>query len=314
MWSSLRKIDKAKLIYAYVVTPLFLFMFISGNISSELYHIHGSKTALNTPFWLVLRLVILGYLPLILPPTVIRFIIPRRELRYGIEIYCYMLLSMFLTRVLSVIMMGKLISTLGLLDTLVLYCILSYKTTDYSEIPRLYRYILTFLTLGAIFILPYFSNNKHYIFPIYEALVLCIVLNTLKNDVRAVDEATSASSSSSQYQEVSREPSDIVTRLVDTGLAHIGRITPTANPYLTPEQTEERHKVERPFLKLLSDRYRAEVDRKVLSQYFMIYKEMTLFIIYAMVLKSERMLHAQVRTKLKESLFRRVIRRREEEA
>ncbi|MBQ6664092.1 MAG: hypothetical protein IJM68_00750 [Synergistaceae bacterium] len=91
----------------------------------------------------------------------------------------------------------------------------------------------------------------------------------------------------------------MAARLVNIGLAHIGRITQSSNPCLTPEQTEARHRVERPFLTLLADRYKDGATRKELARHFMVYKEMTLFMIYATVLKKDATLHAKVRTKLK---------------
>ncbi|MBQ4402031.1 MAG: hypothetical protein II832_07690 [Synergistaceae bacterium] len=105
-------------------------------------------------------------------------------------------------------------------------------------------------------------------------------------------------------------------RLVGIALAHIGRPTQSPNPYLTPSQTEARHQVERPFLRLLSERYKDAGERKAMAQHFMLYKEMTLFVIFAMVLGKDKGLHATVRTMLKarlsEGLPQEVISRRNE--
>ena len=94
---------------------------------------------------------LLGYLPITIPPTVMRFVAIRHELKYGIEIYCYMLLSFFFARVIVFTLTGTVDPTLGFLDSLIIYCILSFRTTEYREIPSSYRYGLTFLTIGAVF-------------------------------------------------------------------------------------------------------------------------------------------------------------------
>ena len=321
VWSNLRTKDKIKLIYAYIVSPIWICGDIGGGIIIELYQKNNKilrdptmlrevSALANSIAW---KLGILTYLPLILPATVIRFIIPRREIKYGIEMYCYMLLSMFLTRVLYVVMMGELIPTLGFLDSLVMYCVLSYKTTEYQEFPRSYRYVLTFLTLGIVFVVLYFTsehftNTKRYIFPIWEAIALCVVLNTYKtNSITKESEQPHEATYQAPRQEPSNEASDMAARLVNIALAHIGRPTASPNQYLTSELTEARHQVERPFLKLLAERFKDTETRKALSRHFMLYKEVTLFIIFAMLLSKDKALHAKVRTKLKERLFRRAI-------
>lgn len=92
---------------------------------------------------------------------------------------------------------------------------------------------------------------------------------------------------------------DIADTLIDIGLAHIGRTTALDNPYITPELTQARHNIERPFLKLLAEQYTDADTRKNLSRYFMLYKEVTLFMIFASVLKNDKPLHTKVQKKLK---------------
>lgn len=336
VWSSLRRRDKAKLVYAYVVSPVLIYSYISGGIINELNQKHGGKilrepATLRAVFGLANSIAwrsgILAYLPLILPATVIRFIVPRHELKYGLEMYCYMLLSMFLTRVLNVVILGEQVSTLGFLDCLILYCVLSYKANEYQEIPRSYRYGLTSLTLVAVFIILYtttgqFTNDKRYIFPIWEGIALCIVLNTHRNSTTPEEPSASGqsegthSSSFSSQQSSRNEPADMAARLVDIALAHIGRPTQSPNPYMTPSQTDARHIAERPFLRLLSEVYKDAGKRKAMAQHFMLYKEMTLFVIFAMELGKDKGLHAAVRTMLKarlsEGLPQEVISRRNE--
>lgn len=92
---------------------------------------------------------------------------------------------------------------------------------------------------------------------------------------------------------------DIADTLINIELAHIGRITTRTNPYITPKQTAERHNVERTFLKLLSKRYTDTETHKNLAIYFMVYKEVTLFVIFAMVLKNDKPLLAKIHSRLK---------------
>lgn len=102
-----------------------------------------------------------------------------------------------------------------------------------------------------------------------------------------------------QPQPPRAETPDIADTLIDIGLAHIGRTTALDNPYITPEQTQARHNAERPFLKLLSERYTDAQTRKALSHHFMLYKEVTLFMIFASVLRNDKPLHTKVQRKLK---------------
>ena len=121
-----------------------------------------------------------------------------------------------------------------------------------------------------------------------------------------VDEAKTSTQSSvlseSEQEENNNANINIAEHLVNIGLAYIGRKTKTANPCITPAQTEERQSIERPFLKLLADNYNDEATRKILAQYFMLYKEMLLFLIYAMALKKNPVLHSEVKGKLKERM------------
>lgn len=99
-----------------------------------------------------------------------------------------------------------------------------------------------------------------------------------------------------------RAPIDTAEGLMAIGLAHIGRKTHSFNSYLTVESTEERRKVERPFLRVIADKYRDEGQRKLLARHFMLYKETTPFIIYASVLRADKQLHMQVQIELKKQL------------
>lgn len=334
MWDKLQKKDKIKLIYAYIVSPLMIMGNIGGRIITELYSMYGrnatqdilSNGALSKINLTAFMLGLLGYLPIAIPPTIMRFIAIRHKLKYGIEIYCYMLLSFFFARILVFMLTGTIDPTLGFLDSLVIYCILSFRTTEYREIPHSYRYGLTFLTIGAVFVILYFTSehftsDKQYLFPIWEAIALCLVLNrhtesTAPKEPEQPYETQHSNNINAQttyhqqppelphrepYQHPEPQPPlhDTADTLIDVGLAHIGRITARTNPYITPEQTQARHNAERPFTKLLARRYTDANTRKALARHFMLYKEVTLFVIFAMVLKNDKPLHSKIQSRLK---------------
>lgn len=338
MWDKMQKKDKIKLIYAYIVSPLMIIGNIGGRIITELYSMYGrnatqdilSNGALSKINLTAFMLGLLGYLPIAIPPTIMRFIAIRHKLKYGIEIYCYMLLSFFFARVLVFMLTGTIDPTLGFLDSLVIYCILSFRTTEYREIPHSYRYGLTFLTIGAAFVILYFTSehftsDKQYLFPIWEAIALCLVLNRRTESIAPKEpeqpyETQHSNNINAQttyhqqppeppHREIRQEPKppqspqlDIADTLIDIGLAHIGRTTALDNPYITPEQTEARKRVERPFLRVLADNYRDEQSRKILARHFMVYKEVSLFMAFAFILKRDKELHNTVRERLKELL------------
>lgn len=334
MWDKLQKKDKIKLIYAYIVSPLMIMGNIGGRIITELYSMYGrnatqdilSNGALSKINLTAFMLGLLGYLPIAIPPTIMRFIAIRHKLKYGIEIYSYMLLSFFFARILVFMLTGTIDPTLGFLDSLVIYCILSFRTTEYREIPHSYRYGLTFLTIGAVFVILYFTSehftsDKQYLFPIWEAIALCLVLNRHTESTAPkepeqpepsynnnIDEQTTYRNQLPEppHRETYREPEptqtplhDTADTLVDIGLAHIGRITAHSNAYITPEQTQSRHNAEHPFTKLLAERYTDANTRKALARHFILYKEVTLFVIFAMVLKNDKPLLIKIQSKLK---------------
>ena len=95
---------------------------------------------------------------------------------------------------------------------------------------------------------------------------------------------------------------DIANKLIEIGLARIGRKTTEPNEYLNSALDEERKAVERPFLRILANRYRTDEQRKILAKHFMLFKEMCLFISYHAILKDDAELHETVKTKLRKRL------------
>ena len=104
------------------------------------------------------------------------------------------------------------------------------------------------------------------------------------------------------HEEAPRSRQDEAIKLVNLGLACIGRKTKRTNLYLTPEREAERHRAEYTFLRQLAEKYLDAATRKVLAQHFMLYKETCLFIIFSVVLKGDAELHSLVRTELTERL------------
>ena len=75
-------------------------------------------------------------------------------------------------------------------------------------------------------------------------------------------------------------------KLVCVGLAHIGRKTALKNKYITDESEAERYSIERPFLDLLSAKFKDDTQRGILRDNFMFFKEACLLLIYRVLLKN----------------------------
>ena len=329
MWNKLQKHDRIKLIYAYIISPIWIFLSFAGNITSEIYRLYGSSTAsagLSYSIRTAFILGMIGYLPIALPPTFIRFAVIQHKLKYGIEMSIFLSLSLFISFISYYFLTGDMPLTFGLLDTLVVYCILSYQSSDYSEKwhsytvnPILFMLIalaLTVLVSGLM------TEQKQWHLPIWETIFACCVLTRHKDKSTPAEpkqrhELLHSNNTSEQsthhnqpleppHRKPHQEPKppqpplpDIADTLIDIGLAHIGRTTARINHYITPELTQARHNIERPFLKLLAERYTDTQTRKALSRHFMLYKEVTLFMIFASVLRNDKPLHTKVQRKLK---------------
>ena len=302
MWS---KFSRIKLIYAYVISPIWIFLRIGGNISAEIHHMYGSPAASATFVYSIRAAFILcmiGYFPLILSPTLVRFAVVRRKLKYGLEISIFLSLSLFMSLLVCYFLTGNIPLTFGLFDTLAVYCILSYKSSEYSEEWHSYKiHPILFMIIALILMVlvsGVITEQKQWHVPIWEAIFACCVLTRHKN--KPIKEEPSPLASP-PYPAANRT-SQSMAELTAIGLASIGRKTHSLNRYLTVESTEERRRVERPFLRVIADKYRDEGQRKLLTRHFMLYKETTLFIIYASVLRADKQLHMQVQTELKKQL------------
>lgn len=310
MWDKYKK-DKLKLIYAYIISPIWIFLSIGGNISSEIYRMYGSS-AVSESFGYSNRaafvLGMIGYLPLMTPPTFIRFALLQRKLKYGVELSIFLSLSLFISLLFSYFLTSNMPLTFGLFDTFMVYCILSYKSSEYSEEWNLYTFNPIVFTLVALALMTLMSGimteQKQWYMPIWETIFACCVLTRHKDKIAPTEPSRPPEPPHREPRQEPEQPPraeapDIADTLTDIGLAHIGRVTARDNPYLTPEKTAERRNVERPFIKALYERYPDEQTRKALSRYFMLYKEFTLFVIFSMVLNKDKPLHARVQSKLK---------------
>lgn len=209
-------------------------------------------------------------------------------------------------------------SSLGIMYTFAAYCILSYQSSEYSDKWYSMKINPILLIITGLLGISLFSwivvnsgqyfpsrfalkiaNEGQYI-PIREAIV--IVCMWLMNKEKFTREKQEHTYEEAPHQEQHSGTFYMAEHLVNIGLSHIGRKTKTQNPYITPKQTEERQKIERPFLKLLADNYKDEATRKTLAQYFMLYKEMILFVIFAMTLKQNPALYTEVKGRLRERL------------
>ena len=317
--NKITKNDRLKLIYAYIFSLVLIMLSTSGEITSRLYSKYGSRAINIVPFSTIFTLSMMSYIPYVLPPTVIRFVYLRRKLSYGLELYLNMLLSIAVCMLICFLMTGKIGVSIGFLGTLSLYCILSYGSTERNDIPNRLRYMLTAVTLVVPFVFLFvsiylLSQIKNIVkiapqgyFPLWEAIVLVIMLNTHRKgeDISAPDSTSvqeEANPTGYNYDDFTKIQDDTVRILVDAGLSSIGRKTRTPNPMLTPDSEQERRRIERQFLKQLAGKYKDEAARKTLAKHFMLYKETCLFIIYSVLLKHDIELHGRVKAELKKRL------------
>lgn len=199
-----------------------------------------------------------------------------------------------------------------------MYCILSYQSSEYSEEWYSVKINPILLTTTGLISLSLFSwitiNSEQYLsahkvlrisnegqyIPIREAVVIaCMWLMSKEKANTKKSEQPLEPPHCEAYREHEPPLHDTADTLIDIGLAHIGRITASYNPYITPKQTQARHQAERPFLKLLSERYTDANTRKNLARHFMLYKEVTLFIIFAAVLKNDKTLLSKIQSRQK---------------
>lgn len=328
IWQEVLRNDRRKLIYAYLIWPFHEvrldYRMLSG-IYRQIYPTLSDYASL-----IVASLVImLGDFMLMLAPTSIRFLIIRRKLNYGTEICGYIVLSLFLSLCMNFYSTGNMVSSLGIMYTFATYCILSYQSSEYSDewySMKISPILLIIVGLSGISLFSWMvinsgryvparsalniANEGQYI-PIREAMVIgCTWLMSKEHFAHRETEQHYEANQQKTHREppegthvtFNNEPPDVPTLLVDTAIAHIGRITPYENPYISPELTQARHYIERPFLRMLSERYHNKDTHKILARHFMLYKEMTLFVIFAMLLGNNNTLHSLVRTKLKERL------------
>ena len=315
MWDK----NKWKLIYAYIISPLLIMSNIGGSVIIELYGKQGDKAIqrilsnnlLSEINLMSFKLGLFSYLPVMLPPTLIRFVALQRKLKYGVEISVFFSLSLFISLLSCYFLTNEMLLTFGLLNTLIMYCILSYQSLEYSEEWNSYTFHPIVFMLVALALMTFISGimteQKQWYLPIWEAIFACCVLTRHKDKTIP---AQPEQHSEIPHREARQEPEkpsqsadtqepDTADTLIDIGLAHIGRITALDNPYITPEQTQSRHNVERPFLQMLSERYMDNDTRKALARHFMLYKEVTLFVIFAMVLKNDKPLLTKIHNRLK---------------
>ena len=132
MWDKLQKKDRIKLIYAYVIWPLLAFS-MSQKIFTEIYTQIWYHTNKDIAFAAMSFAVVWSYLSLMLPPILIRFVIARRKLKYGLEMSLSLALSFLTPVALYYFKTGDMQTHWGIWDMLMVYCILSYKSPEYSE-------------------------------------------------------------------------------------------------------------------------------------------------------------------------------------
>ena len=176
-WSKLNKYDKRKLIYAYIVSPLIIMASLGGNFTSEIYGKTGQ--VINPPCGAIFGLVMMTYIPTILPAMVIRFGYFKRPLSYGLEMFISMWVSITVSLLLMPFVIGVSLGTHGLLGDLSIYCALSYGANGHNDIPKQKRYLLTLLTIASPFVVFYLLGTPTVsgFFLFYEAPFIAIMVN-----------------------------------------------------------------------------------------------------------------------------------------
>lgn len=105
--------------------------------------------------------------------------------------------------------------------------------------------------------------------------------------------------SQSSHSSFSNIHDDIVDRLVFLSLAFIGRKTCHENIYLSAWVEKERERTERPFLNLLVAKNMGEGKKKALLKLLMLFKEMSLFMMFTELLKDNYDLQGRIKSRLK---------------
>ena len=306
IFDSINLNERTKLILAYVVIPLFTFV---------VEYAKGRLDGLALPF------ILTGISFVCIPPTIIRFVVKTQGIEYLSEIFAYLLLSVFITFG-TIYVIYSFPGIPSFLDVLSIYLILSYKSTRKKSSFKILNYPYWFaeaLFGGIRYNIRHNIKNRHtaleaFAGSIISALILLSFLLLFRSNKSNEQSETEqkASTTTNDYNSntktftnkeiyINLKPPqpDTADTLIDIGLAHIGRITALDNLYITPEQTQSRHNVERPFLQMLSERYMDNNTRKTLARHFMLYKEVTLFVIFAMVLKNDKPLLTKIHNRLK---------------
>ncbi len=316
-WNKLNKYDKHKLIYAYIASPLIIIGSLGGNLASNVYR--NSGQVINPPFETVFSLAIKIYLPAILPAIAIRFGHFKRALNYGLELFVSMWVSIIMSLLLLSFMLRVPAVTQGFLGTLTVYCVLSYCSIGYNNIPKQTRYGLTVLNITIPFVAYHMlgAYPKQGFALFWEAVFMSIIVNChLPKTSETIHNSSSWQSTTTNHfteppksppphsepHEAPNQHQQTAVRFVRLGLAAIGRKTVQPNPYFTPEREAQRHDVERPFLLKLAAKYKDASTRTVLAKHFMLYKEACLYIVFASMLKDNPELHSIVKQELTKQL------------
>ena len=294
-----RKRINFKIIYAYIIDPLLAVWEVYGVLVSEVYRRYGidKLDLLNGRLFITSVITgMTGYVATALPPSIIRFLYLKRGAIYGLEMYICTISSVIISELLVYLTTGIVANSVGLLGTLCVYCILSYDSTQPNTMALQMRLILTVITVAFPFATVSLLRTAY--FPIWEAIVLCLIIHmhTAKDDSPELQQSVVFTTDSSSLNK------SIAIDLVNIGLAHIGRNTNTTNDYLTQAIKDERRIVERPFRKNLSAKYKSEDQRKALRYHFMFFKEICLSLIFDKLLKDDKELLGYVKTELEARL------------
>ena len=307
--------EQKKLIIAYLIIPFLYFLQFAGHIKS---------TGVNSQSTAVLLTLLPIFLMTYLPPTIIRFLVLKGYiLKQKIDIYKYMLLSLIIISALFFLVIKR-TALPGILDFLATYFILSYKTLKDDWKIDAFLYAILYMVVWGI--INTFSYNA--IFVAYEIggiIVNLIMLWILiffscpkyylsEQSNITINTETDIKSNNTHEQHENTINKDLLLppappepcipddtpagKLVCVGLAHIGRKTALKNKYITDESETERYSIERPFLDLLSAKFKEDAQRNILQENFILFKGACLLLIYRTLLKNNPEMKANVITTL----------------
>ena len=289
LWYKIITNEYTGLVLAYIVIPLHILLLQASTGFLEGYTFPA-----------------IGMLFVYLPPTIIRFVLKPQGLQYISEIFVGIVLSVFCSFCLYYVFLSWIYFP-TIFDEVSICLVLSYKSERRDNGSKMVSYSLWLLLTMLALLRRTVGLRKPLLEALTSSLIAFLIVFPFIFYLVSKKSNGQFNNETEQLYQLPRQdtrqsvPATADT-LIDIGLAHIGRKTAYDNQYLTPELTAERHNIEHTFIQALAQTFTDEKTRSGLSRHFMLYKELTLFIVFNMVLKKDKELHTKIQSKLKEHL------------